>query len=292
MTTVKRSPAASSPRPGRSHGARLGATGLATARYISKLQGQYRNDNPAGVAAVARLRRGVGKKAFEDPEAWGSGASDGLALAREDKLNAEKAKEGAAPSPLLSASQRKAKESAELAEEEAVHLAVALWALHQQSVRDADMHAPGWGIGRSVRRLAQGRTGAAGSETDGSGPNGAPRANAEGQAGEGRPEETLNEALRKRFVRLGTATSFTNLGVRLREVVLLLRQARIPLDYARLADELRAWQDVSRRADIRRSWGRDFHASGGHNPRPQPTEEAHSGETDSELAEDAYDTGE
>ncbi|MEK8144008.1 type I-E CRISPR-associated protein Cse2/CasB [Streptomyces sp. M10(2022)] len=65
--------------------------------------------------------------------------------------------------------------------ENAVHLAVTLWALHQQGHRDADMHVKdGHGLGRAVRRLM--------------------------------PDPAIDEPIRKRFVRAATASSFDALA--------------------------------------------------------------------------------
>lgn len=127
-------------------------------------------------------------------------------------------------------------------EEEAVRLAVSLWALHQQSIREADMFRPGWTLGGAVRKLADPQSGP-------------PRDTGADDAA----EPHLNEAIRKRFQRLGTSTSVRQLSVRLREIVQLLRGARIPVDYGRLAEQLHMWQYDSFCADVRRSWGREFH---------------------------------
>lgn len=130
--------------------------------------------------------------------------------------------------------------------EEALHLAVTTWALHQQSHRDMDTHISGYGLGRSVRALMS---------------KAAPAAEGAGAAAvKSAPE--LDEPVRRRFVRVGTATSLDILGQRLREIVLLLRKDGVPLDYALLADQLYWWQLPSAQAGIRREWGRDFHLAG------------------------------
>jgi CRISPR system Cascade subunit CasB len=135
--------------------------------------------------------------------------------------------------------------------EEALHLAVTLWALHQQSHRTMDMHSTGYGLGRAVRVLM--------SKT-------APAAEGAGAA---KSAPALDEPLRRRFVRVGTAASLEVLGQRLREIVLLLRKSEVPLDYALLADQLYRWQLDSAQAGVRREWGRDFHLAG--TTRAQPT---------------------
>jgi CRISPR system Cascade subunit CasB len=207
----------------------------------------YRQDNSSAVAALARLRRGVGKAVHEAPESWGNDGLEELSAIRAEHDSTKDVELGDGTSAkYYSAEERRWSEQRELAEEKAVFLTITLWALHQQSIRDANMHARDWGLGRSVRHLAQGRLG-----------DGEPQP----ASSVAKLNDELNEPLRKRFVRIGTSTSFEMLGTRLREVVLLLRGAQIPLDYARLADQMAAWQDTARRAEVRRTWGRDFHLS-------------------------------
>ncbi|RBM06841.1 type I-E CRISPR-associated protein Cse2/CasB [Streptomyces sp. PT12] len=117
--------------------------------------------------------------------------------------------------------------------EAALHSTLTLWSLHQQAHRGVSMHARGWGLGRAVRELMR----------------------AEGT-------DELDERLRKRFVRTASATSFDVMTLRLRELVLLLRSAGLPLDYGLLADQLLRWQEPGGRGQVHRSWGRDFHLAG------------------------------
>lgn len=123
-------------------------------------------------------------------------------------------------------------EDAERAEE-AVFLASTLWALHQQSRREDKMHVDGRHLGGAVRALIQQ------SATSGADEEGSP--------------------LRTRLVRVGTAESLDSVAVRLREIVLLLRTASEPLDYARLAGQLYRWQNRRDRPGVQREWGREFH---------------------------------
>ncbi|KAB8169988.1 type I-E CRISPR-associated protein Cse2/CasB [Streptomyces sp. 3MP-14] len=141
-------------------------------------------------------------------------------------------------------------------EEEAVHLAVTLWALHQQSIRDDAMHQASWTLGRAVRELGRSR--------------GGPDASA---------EERLSDPVRKRFVRVGTATSFESLTVRLRDLVLLMRAERVPLDYGRLAHQLWRWQYPHQRAEVCRWWGREFH----HAYRSEGRQRAEAAEVEPEV---------
>ncbi|MFF6815212.1 type I-E CRISPR-associated protein Cse2/CasB [Streptomyces sp. NPDC012403] len=115
--------------------------------------------------------------------------------------------------------------------ENALHAALTLWAFHQQS-RGTPMHRrntrerPG-GLGAVVRRLM--------------------------------PADGVNEPVRKRLVRAGTAPDLVTLTQRLRDIVALLRRDDIPLDYALLAGQLYLWQWPDGPAAVRRRWGRSFH---------------------------------
>ncbi|GGS32133.1 type I-E CRISPR-associated protein Cse2/CasB [Streptomyces griseoviridis] len=224
----------------------------AVARTIGRLQSGYQRNVPWAVASVARLRREAGRDAHVSPTAWGLDHLETLAELREERRTADGGKDGVSPAYFSSLAYRSRQEQ-ERREDTAVHVAVTLWALHQQSLRDEPMHLTGWSLGRSVRRLAHGQTGIrdSGSATgDG------------GTADEIRAEERVenaSETVRRRFVRIGAASDTDVLATRLREMVLLLRSARIPLDYTLLADQLLLWQDENRRDDVRRAWGQDFH---------------------------------
>ncbi|MBT2384070.1 type I-E CRISPR-associated protein Cse2/CasB [Streptomyces sp. ISL-11] len=220
----------------------------------------YRKDDPAAVATLARLRRGVGQHPYDSPGTWGIDGLEELARLREREqwLASSGTKGSEAPPKFFSAEQRRRDERRMDSEEGAVHLAVTLWALHQQSIGDANMHDFEWPLGRAVRRLAEGKAGtgnAGAAEEQGSRKTAA------------HPDDGLSEALRKRFVCIGTANSFDSLSIRLREMVLLLRTARIPLDYGRLAGQLCSWQDERRRSEVRRAWGREFHLAFGDSAR-------------------------
>ncbi|MGA5120904.1 type I-E CRISPR-associated protein Cse2/CasB [Streptomyces pseudogriseolus] len=126
--------------------------------------------------------------------------------------------------------------------ENALHAALTLWAFHQQS-RGTPMHRrqtrerPG-GLGAAVRRLM--------------------------------PADGIDEPVRKRLVRAGTAPDLVSLTQRLRDIVTLLRREDIPLDYALLAGQLYCWQWPDGPAAVRRRWGRSFHEQ--RRPRPIPDE--------------------
>ncbi|MGY4280750.1 type I-E CRISPR-associated protein Cse2/CasB [Streptomyces sp. M18.1] len=127
--------------------------------------------------------------------------------------------------------------------ENALHAALTLWAFHQQS-RGASMHRrhtrerPG-GLGAAVRRLM--------------------------------PADGIDEPVRKRLVRAGTAADLAALTQRLRDIVTLLRRKEIPLDYALLAGQLYVWQWPDGPAAVRRQWGRSFHEQRRTRPAPDET---------------------
>jgi CRISPR system Cascade subunit CasB len=225
----------------------------AALRTIARLQAGYRKDVPAAVAAVARLRREAGRQAHDSPTSWGLDDLEDLAFLREEERKASE--ETAAPRPAGG----RWHETQEAREDEAVHLAVTLWALHQQALRDEPMHVAGWTLGRAVRQLAQGGSGTESSRrtSDSATSSAEPSGNTDRE--DATPVEDVSPTIRKRFVRIGTATDFDMLGGRLREMVTLLRGARIPLDYGLLADQLNRWQDQAQQGVVRRAWGRDFH---------------------------------
>lgn len=111
----------------------------------------------------------------------------------------------------------------------AAHAAVTLYAVHQQSRGDRMYRwgAEGFGLGRAIARLQ----GARDSEA----------------------------AVRKRFDALATASDLGEAMRHARGIVTQLRGAALALDYAALADQLEAFQDPRRRANVRLAWGRDFH---------------------------------
>ncbi|GAB3430784.1 type I-E CRISPR-associated protein Cse2/CasB [Actinophytocola sediminis] len=167
---------------------------------IGKLQGGYLADRSEAVAALARLRRGAGKPA-------------GSVLDIIEHTHAEEFVRGwddDAPSYA----------------ENAAHVAMTLFALHQQSQRKA-VHVPGRRFGTAVRRLS--------------------------------PEQRPDGPVMRRFAALGTADSFTELSHHLRGLVQLMRSGTVRLDYGQLARDLWLWQLPGRAPQVRLRWGRDFH---------------------------------
>ncbi|MEU9190794.1 type I-E CRISPR-associated protein Cse2/CasB [Streptomyces sp. NPDC048484] len=187
--------------------------GQITGEIIAPLQQGYLKDQAHAVAALARLRRGAGKKYEQVPDLWGLADTGPL---HESPHNGGR--------PLSEDELTRA--------EDAVHVALTLWALHQQSRGTAmhlrDRREKPTGLGAAVRRLM--------------------------------PKDEITEPVRKRLVRAGTAPDLPSLAQRLRDLVLLLRGEDIPLDYALLAEQLYHWQQPGGQDAVRRAWGRSFHA--------------------------------
>ncbi|MET7456277.1 type I-E CRISPR-associated protein Cse2/CasB [Streptomyces sp. NPDC005574] len=197
---------ATAPPTGRSRLAELAAA------QINKWQEGYLRDSPKDIAALARLRRGAGRDAGDLPDLW--------TLVDTTPLHAHR--EGG----------RSLGEEELVRAENALHAALTLWALHQQS-RSTRMHrlhtrSRPAGLGAAVRRLM--------------------------------PPDGIDEPVRKRLVRAGTAPDLTALSQRLRDLVVLLRRADVPLDYGLLAGQLYTWQWPGGSDTVRREWGRSFHA--------------------------------
>ncbi|GAA0900996.1 type I-E CRISPR-associated protein Cse2/CasB [Streptomyces thermoalcalitolerans] len=245
-TTPHTEPALATSKQGNDDKRRPSVPRSVAQRTVDRLQSGYRQNDAAAVAAVARLRREAGRDLYTSPSSWGLEYLDDLVRLREQRRLEDHGSSD--PSPHLSHRIRLRQEQQEEREERAVHLAVTLWALHQQSIRDHPMHVSGWSLGRAVRRLADGGTGA---QDEPARPSADNRATDRGVH--------ADSPVRTRFVRIGTSVDFDMLGRRLREMVLLLRNARIPLDYGLLAEQLCHWQDEALQGSVRRSWGRDFH---------------------------------
>ncbi len=196
----------------------LKAVGAMVDEQVRRLQAGYLQDRSDAVATLAKLRRGAGKTIEEAPELVG--------LTVDHRFYETFDMHGPRTSDA----------------EAAVHEALTLYALHQQSKRDRSMHRLGRDLGGAVRRLM--------------------------------PFGDIDEPLRKRFVQAQTANSPETRIDRLRGIVNLLRTQDIPLDYGLLADQL---YDARTRAGVervRRSWGRGFQAY-----RPSKAELAKTQET-------------
>lgn len=109
----------------------------------------------------------------------------------------------------------------------AEHLTLTLFGVHQQS-KIRPMHRNGVGLGDAVREL---RT---------------------------RKEKYSENAIDRRFAATAEATSLSELGSHLRGLVTLLRGIDQPLDYTRLFDDLRRWQNTRLTSSVRRRWGAQY----------------------------------
>lgn len=187
--------------------------GQIAGQSIAKWQQGYLDDQSSAVATLAQLRRGAGKLPRDMPELWGM---IGMELLFQD---------------------RDLSDTEATRAENALFLAVTLYALHQQSRTDRRMHQPGIELGAAVRRMM--------------------------------PRGEIDEPIRRRFVRVGTAATPDVLAFRLREVIALLRRHAVPLDYQRLATRLYQAQTPQGMRQVRQIWGRSFHAY-----RPENTETA------------------
>jgi CRISPR system Cascade subunit CasB len=181
---------------------RYSGLGDHVARTVASLQARLLRDPPLpqAVSALARLRRVIGREPGSD-------------YTLEDYLYV--------PAEFLGAGQ--AGEATDV--DYAVHDAVSLYALHQQSRRER-MHVDGQGLGRAVADLVRAT----------SGPDG----------------------VRRRFAALGTASSYKETIHHLRGVITMLRGHKIPLDYGLLAEDLCALRRPSGQQRVQAIWGREF----------------------------------
>lgn len=189
--------------------------GQVAGQSITRWQQGYLADQSAAVATLAQLRRGAGKLPQDMPELWGMTGAD-LLFAERDLSDAEATRA-----------------------ENALFLAVTLYALHQQSRTDQGMHQPGIELGAAVRRMM--------------------------------PTGDIDEPIRRRFVRVGAAATPAVLAYRLREIITLLRRYAVPLDYQRLAVRLYLAQTPGGMQRVRQIWGRSFHAHRPENADTTPT---------------------
>ncbi|MFF9894587.1 type I-E CRISPR-associated protein Cse2/CasB [Streptomyces longispororuber] len=268
-----------------STGTRRSFVAQAATETIGRLQAGYRSNLAPAVASVARLRREAGRDPHSTPTAWGLDDLEALTRLRARATQHQEGDMSAA----LSYRDVLRREQQEEREDRAVHLAVTLWALHQQSIREEAMHVARWTLGRAARRLAEGRTGPQDRSTE---EDAGHADTSEGTASpKAVPDTDLNPGVRKRFVRIGSSADVETLGVRLREMVLLLRAARIPLDYGSLADQLDRWQQPAFQADVRREWGRGFHRAYASSASSESEREAASGSLPEDLDTGTADTG-
>ena len=129
------------------------------------------------------------------------------------------------PEELMSPSGKPSKE------EWAIYTAITMYALHQQgkSISTNNMNCADMSVGNAVRILI---------------PPG---------------DDPHNSSIMKRFNKLITASSMSELVYHLRNIIQLLRVSDIPIDYERLAEDLYEMQFVDSSAKIKLRWGQDFY---------------------------------
>ncbi|TDC60491.1 type I-E CRISPR-associated protein Cse2/CasB [Micromonospora sp. KC207] len=189
------------PAPNR-YARRRGPFGGHVATRVTMLQEGYRAEASFAVAALARLRVAAGKEPAED-----------FTTLEQTRVKEEYLGDRVGDDPTHT--------------ERAMHTALTLYAVHQQSIRESSMHQDGYGLGVAVSVLAR------------------------------NPDRA--DAVRRRFAALGTATSYTAVTTHLRSLVRLLRDHRIALDYGMLAEDLVKLQEPGGPAKVRALWGRDFY---------------------------------
>lgn len=172
------------------------------------------NNQPKIRAILARLRRGISNMPGADPDIW----EMTLAELPEDLLS----KNGIATPA-----------------EWAVHIALTLFALHQQGtdIQTNCMHRESladdkvklYSFGNAIRRLA------------------------------GSPDSDNYKSIKRRFNATVTSESIEEFTHHLRSMIQLLKSASIPLDYVQLTRELVLFQKTDNRDSLRLKWGQDFY---------------------------------
>ena len=163
------------------------------------LQARYLQNESRARGEMAALRKGASRDSGELPEIW--------------ELTSVEIPEYASDAPTR--------------EEIAVHTAMTLYAVHQQS-RTEPMFRPGIGLGSAAHDLV------------------------------GRDEE--NPSARARFNALVTSTTVAELRHHLRGFVSLLRARGIALDHAMLADDVLRFQQPGGAKKVRLAWARQYYS--------------------------------
>ncbi|WP_320068177.1 type I-E CRISPR-associated protein Cse2/CasB [Micromonospora sp. RTGN7] len=189
------------PDPNR-YARRRGPFGGYVASKVALLQEGYLRETSFAVAALAQLRAAVGREPAED-----------FRILEQTRVKEKHLGDRLGDDPTHT--------------ERAMHTALTLYAVHQQSIRDKAMHQDGRGLGAAVSLMAR--------------------------------DSDSAEAVRRRFAALGTATSYASFTTHLRSLIRLLRDGRIPLDYGVLAEDLVKLQKPWGPAQVRALWGRDFY---------------------------------
>lgn len=176
------------------------------AKKVGTLQHEYLSDSSWGKQQLAQLRHGDMMAPGADPQLWGA-VFDNM------------------PDTLIGRTD--APSRAELA----VHAALILYAVHQQSQKDS-MHRPGVHFGRAVQRLSRAR----------------------GQ------ENEPDQGTITRFHQLCAQQSLQMRLRSLRSLVTLMRSEQVGFDYAQLACDLYLIQSKNSANRVLLQWGRDLHS--------------------------------
>lgn len=163
------------------------------------------NNEPQVRANLAKLRRGVDKHPGENPEIWEVTISD-----IDEKLQS---RDG---NPTWA--------------EWAIHLALCLFALHQQGkdIKTNCMHKAGERLGLAIRKLKSSDS-----------------------------EDT--DPVKRRFNVLATSNDIDEFAHHLRGMVQLLKSNDIALDYALLTKDIFEFMEPDHRNLLRLRWGQDFY---------------------------------
>jgi CRISPR system Cascade subunit CasB len=183
---------------------------------VTDLQQRYISNQSSARGQLAKLRRAISNAPGTDPDVWNVVAR---CLPQEMVGRYD---EGITPG------------------EWAAHIAVALFAVHQQSL-EKPMHqvsdakeAVFHGLGHAVNELAY--------------------INKKNQQG----EELEPGEMPRRFSALVTAESIDEVAHYARQIVQQLRSVEVPLDYGRLAGQLYVFQYSYLRDRVRLEWAREF----------------------------------
>lgn len=171
-------------------------------RRIAALQRGVLDNQSSARATAAQLRKAITRPAGSDPAIWSVTAlyDDPRGLPDEPTR-----------------------------EETAAHLALCMWAIHQQS-RPTAMHVPDRPFARAVAELARRRG----------------------------TDET--DPVRRRFDAVATAADLSETVHHLRGLVTQLRAEGLSIDYGRLAEDLVHLGHPGVRSNVLRRWGREYHA--------------------------------
>jgi CRISPR system Cascade subunit CasB len=136
-----------------------------------------------------------------------------------------------------------------------------LYALHQQSHDNDEMHVPGIRFGAAVRRLAaeDGTKGAAGGGTKSGVADGEKSAQSKEDEAKGGKEDSRKQAITRRFMAVATAQSINEVLFHVRGLITQLRREKQPLDYAMFAEDVFNLLTPGQENRVRLAWGREFY---------------------------------